>query len=132
MDPLIWYSNMSTTGPTSIGETLRVRAFIENLLMNRKLSAEGRRLCDSVVDAIGDDLASLRAENLRLQDKLDRLKETADEFRQVGDTLQSEASRVAEWARGSTGLPYEVYMALLGVEHSVVAWTEVRRGENRS
>lgn len=64
---------MSTTGPTSIPEVLELRASLENMSLLVVQHREVRKSCDSIVDAIGDDLASLRAENLRLQDRLDDL-----------------------------------------------------------
>lgn len=60
-----------------------------------------------------------------------------DELRAIGDLLQSEASRLVEWAEKSTQdhptsleMPYEVRMALLGVQDAVEMWTEVRRKEH--
>jgi hypothetical protein len=52
-----------------------------------------------------------------------------DDLRQVGDYIQSEASRLAEWAaQQCDDMPYEVYQAWLGVQHGVRRWTEVRKG----
>lgn len=53
----------------------------------------------------------------------------AEKMRAIGDTLQSEASRVVEWALGVNVLPYEVHQAALGVESAVEQWTEFRRTE---
>lgn len=63
---------------------------------------------------------------------------TAD-MRRTGDLMQSEASRLAEWAeeamrRHPTTLemPYEVRMALLGLRDAIDTWTDIRRGEARA
>lgn len=56
-----------------------------------------------------------------------------DELRAIGDRMQSEASRLAEFVRREypshrwDSLPYEVGMALLEVESAVKDWTEERR-----
>lgn len=49
---------------------------------------------------------------------------------QAGDTMQSAASRLAQWVRaqGCESVPYEVWMAALEAESSVDHWTEARRG----
>lgn len=55
---------------------------------------------------------------------------------QTGDTLQSSASRLAEFVlaldgrhgRRDSPVPYEVYMAALEAESAVRHWTEARRG----
>jgi hypothetical protein len=56
-----------------------------------------------------------------------------DELRKVGDMMQSEASRLAEWAENAMRLhpttlemPYEVREALLGVKSAVHDWTGAR------
>ncbi len=61
-------------------------------------------------------------------EKHDVLRER-DDLRQVGDMLQSEASRLAEFvnALGPAMVPYEVQQAMLGVRSAVAQWTDVRR-----
>jgi hypothetical protein len=53
-----------------------------------------------------------------------------DDLRQVGDTLQSAASRLAEWAASarlaSGGVPYEVRGAIHEINRAVDQWTEIR------
>lgn len=44
----------------------------------------------------------------------------------IGDTMQSAASRLAEWVN-TADAPYEVRMAALEAETSVADWTELRR-----
>lgn len=64
-----------------------------------------------------------------------RIYEDAAELQRIGDCLQSEASRLAEWVRHAfpySTLPYEVGQALLGVESNVEGWTQVRRRMNRA
>lgn len=57
----------------------------------------------------------------------------AEAMRGIGDTLQSEASRLVEWALNinlrEDGMPYEVHQAALGVESAIERWTEFRRTE---
>jgi hypothetical protein len=60
------------------------------------------------------------------------------QLRAVGDTLQSEGSRLAEWAASiadgalspSTGanVPYEVRNAIWEIERAVEQWTMIRSG----
>lgn len=53
------------------------------------------------------------------------------EMTRIGDRLQSEASRLAEWVRcecAPTEIPYEVRQALVGVESAVAEWTKLRSG----
>ncbi len=60
---------------------------------------------------------------------LEEVEVERDRYRQIGDELQSEASRLAEWVRHRPDpepLPYEVLQALLGVEGCVERWTEAR------
>jgi hypothetical protein len=52
----------------------------------------------------------------------------------VGDTMQSEASRLLEWveaeiAKGTIHLPYEVHMAGLALDSAIDQWTELRKTE---
>lgn len=55
-------------------------------------------------------------------------KEELKELRRVGDKLQSESSRLAEFLRElEVDIPYEVFQALLGVESGVNQWTEIRK-----
>lgn len=52
------------------------------------------------------------------------------ELRAVGDMMQSEASRIIEWiSHKDMGdqIPYEVRMAIIGVQNSIERWTEIRR-----
>lgn len=53
------------------------------------------------------------------------------ELRRIGDEMQSEASRLAEWVRlhgpAFGDLPYEVGQALIGVESVVAQWTDQRK-----
>lgn len=63
-----------------------------------------------------------------------REAEATDGMRRIGDQMQSEASRVAEWSRSVAHLaymPYEVESALLGLESAIHQWTELRRKEAR-
>jgi hypothetical protein len=56
-------------------------------------------------------------------------------MRRIGDNLQSEASRMADWFRQEQhrrAFPYEVHMAVAAVERLVEEWTELRRAEARS
>lgn len=53
----------------------------------------------------------------------------AEIMRGIGDTLQSEASRVAEWVLLQGAVPYEVHQAALGAESAIEQWTEFRRTE---
>lgn len=49
---------------------------------------------------------------------------------QIGDTMQSAASRLAEWVREQVDhhtVPYEVHMAALEAATAVEEWTELRR-----
>lgn len=63
---------------------------------------------------------------------LEKTSEVQARMRMIGDNLQSEASRVAEWVRESNvKIPYEVHMAVCGIEQSVEAWTELRKSEAR-
>ena len=60
-----------------------------------------------------------------------------DELRAIGDMLQSEGSRLAEFVRLldiSIGVvvPYEVQQAYLAVEGAVADWTAVRSGSPSS
>lgn len=57
-----------------------------------------------------------------------------EEAARVGDRLQSEASRLAEFVRKieeedpfGEVIPYEVRMALFEIETAVAEWTELRR-----
>lgn len=49
------------------------------------------------------------------------------ELVRIGDEMQSEASRLAEWVNKQQDVPYEVSMALMSVQHTVEAWTAERR-----
>ena len=49
------------------------------------------------------------------------------ELVRIGDEMQSEASRLAEWVDKQQDVPYEVSMALMSVQHTVEAWTAERR-----
>lgn len=51
---------------------------------------------------------------------------------QVGDLLQSEGSRVAEWVLQQEQVPYEVRQAALSIESGVRDWTDVRLAINRA
>jgi hypothetical protein len=42
--------------------------------------------------------------------------------------MQSEASRLVEWAESRRGeMPYEVRMALIELKRTISEWTEIRR-----
>jgi hypothetical protein len=50
------------------------------------------------------------------------------ELVRTGDRMQSEASRLAEWADSRRGeMPYEVRMAFIGLKTAIEEWTEIRR-----
>lgn len=49
----------------------------------------------------------------------------------IGDKLQSEASRLAEFVGALDQAPHEVRMAAAEVETAVAEWTELRRGWGR-
>lgn len=58
--------------------------------------------------------------------------EDYDELRRIGDVLQSEASRLADWCsvahrEGAIWMPYEEQMAVVGVLDAVTEWTAIRR-----
>ena len=51
------------------------------------------------------------------------------ELVRTGDRMQSEASRLVEWAESMRGeMPHEVRMAVIGLKGAIEEWTEVRRG----
>lgn len=50
----------------------------------------------------------------------------AIDLMKIGDRLQSEASRVAEYLKGEK-LPYEVAQAVFEIDSAVAQWTEARR-----
>ena len=51
------------------------------------------------------------------------------ELLRTGDRMQSEASRLVEWAESRRGdMPYEVRMAVVGLKAAIEEWTETRRG----
>ena len=54
------------------------------------------------------------------------------ELRAAGDTMQSEGSRVAEWAREQPVVPYEVRMAIFSLQTAIDDWTEGRKAESRA
>lgn len=60
-----------------------------------------------------------------------RVMEDVDELRRIGDELQSEASRLAEWVlkleKNDVGVPYEVRMARASTEIAVEEWTQERK-----
>lgn len=83
------------------------------LLMGR-LADERDRAVESRENA---NAATLRAEAER------------DRYMQIGDEMQSEASRLAGWVRHRQDpepLPYEVVLALVSVEGCVERWTAAR------
>lgn len=53
------------------------------------------------------------------------LLEELEQLRAVGDLMQSEGSRMSDWIRVQTRVPYEVYMAAVGFPTET--WTNVRR-----
>lgn len=48
------------------------------------------------------------------------------ELRRIGDKMQSESSRLVEWAY-NIEMPYEVRMAVLELKSAIDEWTERRR-----
>ena len=57
-------------------------------------------------------------------------------LRAIGDHMQSEASRLAKWAHAfwreyPERVPYEVGMAIVGLESAIEDWTEARAKEAR-
>lgn len=67
--------------PSSIAEVIKLRALLQNEA-DSEIAHEGAVLCASIVDAIGDDLAALRAQNLKLQDKIDDLVQGLEFWKQ--------------------------------------------------
>lgn len=68
------------------------------------------------------------------RDWIDRLADELSDLRAHGDLMQSEASRLAAWARDAMKkhpttleMPYEVRMALLGLDAAIDDWTATRR-----
>ncbi len=66
------------------------------------------------------------------------LEAERDRYRQIGDHMQSEASRLAEFVREEfpatrkdLTLPYEVHQALIGVEGAIRDWTAARSATNQ-
>jgi hypothetical protein len=66
---------------------------------------------------------------------IDSARQESAEYRWIGDLMQSEASRLAEWAEEAMQkhpttleMPYEVRMALLGLKDAIAQWTDVRIG----
>lgn len=49
---------------------------------------------------------------------------------QVGDQLQSSASRLAEWISQQESVPYEVAVAVIETQRAVNDWTELRSKQN--
>lgn len=97
--------------------------------------ALNRRYEDAVEARENANAATLRAEAER-----DRYRQEAAEYRHIGDRMQSEAGRVAEWAdeiwRQSKNLEmsYEVRTAIVGLNDAIAQWTDARIGyatENR-
>lgn len=63
-------------------------------------------------------------------DELKGLLDYLQELIRVGDHMQSEASRLAEWVKDNVPyehLPYEVAGALHGVIGAIIDWTDARR-----
>ena len=59
-------------------------------------------------------------------------EQTTIDMRRIGDSLQSEASRMADWFRQEQhrrAFPYEIHMAVAAVERLVEEWTELRKAE---
>lgn len=62
-----------------------------------------------------------------------RAEAERDRYRQIGDRMQSEASRLAAWVRGENlEMHWEAYLALSAVERCVRDWTAARSAPDPS
>jgi hypothetical protein len=64
----------------------------------------------------------------RLRNKRAATPRGAVDLRPAGDLLQSSASRMAEWVKAQSDVPYEVHMAACEAAGAVEDWTTARRG----
>jgi hypothetical protein len=84
-------------------------------------------------DCVGEIHAILEQAGARdraafLDDAVKLLIAERDDLRAVGDRLQSEASRLAEWAESTGGMPYEVHQSFIAIRSAVKDWTRHRVG----
>lgn len=79
------------------------------------------------------DLPKSMTQLQALRVRWDALTSERDDMRAWGDQMQSEASRLAEWAselwdNEPEKMPYEVGMAVVSVRNLVEGWTRLRCG----